>query len=684
MGNEERNHLLVLRQTHLRRLRVLEIQAALAGNDVRPEIVIEIEDVQIQIAELDRQLGPQMEFASSPISRTFQVPHRRNPNFTGREELLISLRAALTSDQLADHTQAIYGLGGIGKTQLAVEYAYRHKADYSLVWWVRAEEPTTLATDYARLAQPLNLPERTASEQALVIKAVRAWLEQQGTWLLIFDDAVEPAVVEPYLPYSSRGHILITSRYPDWGEIAASLRVTVLLKEEAVAFLLKRTRLNNRRAAEQIVNLVDALPLALAQAGSYIAETACSLSDYVKLFHTHQVEMLTHGRLAHYPATATTTWDLAFRAVRQQMPAAADLLTLCAFLAPDAIYVDLFRRTSIQLPEPLATVIADELALNQAVATLRRYSLVERADDTLTVHRLVQAISREQLEHEQRQVWVELAVQLIDNAFPYDTSDVRNWSVCGRLLPHALAASEHAAHLQVALATTSRLLNQVGVYLHSRTSFGAAKTVKERALAIGEATLGPDHPDVATRLNNLALLLQDLGDLEGAKAHLERALAIGEASLGPDHPDLAMRLNNLGTVLQDLGDLEGAKAHLERALAIDEASLGQNHPNVGRDLNNLGTVLQDLGDLEGAKAHLERALAIGEASLGQNHPSIRTRLENLGKLLRAFKDFEGAKALYERALALSEATLGHKHPTTASYRENLNQVEEQLKMRSDR
>jgi tetratricopeptide (TPR) repeat protein len=721
MDHEERDHLQALRQSHLRRLRVLEEQAALSGKDTRAEIQIEIEDLKLQIAQLDQQLGAATaEPITFPSSRIFQIPHRRNPNFTGREDLLAALCAALTSGQPAALTQAIYGLGGIGKTQLAVEYAYRHAPEYSLVWWVRAEEPTTLAADYARLAQRLNLRERTASEQAIVVDAVRAWLEQRPDWLLILDNATDLTSIEPYLPRSSTGHILITSRYPDWGEIAAPLQVAVLPNNEAIALLLKRTGQTDRLAAEQIVNLVGALPLALAQAGSYIAETSCSLADYVLLFRAHQAELLAQGWSMQYSATVTTTWSLALTQVRQQTPVAADVLSLCKFLASDGIPLDLLRTTKVQLPESLAAVAADELALNQAIAALRRYSLVERTSDALSVHRLVQAIGREQLASEKRQAWAELAVQLVDVAFPNDSDDVRTWAKCARLLPHALAATAHAEQLQVATTTAARLLNNVGRYLRGRAEFTAAKAVHERALAISEATYGPDHPIVATCCNNLAMVLQDLGDLSAAKAHLERALAIHEATLGPDHHEVGTNLNNLALVLQDLGDLEGAKAHLERVLAMDEATSGPDHHEVGTDLNNLALVLKDLGDLEGAKAHVERALAIHEAAFGPDHPAVATcrnnlalvlrdlgdllvakahleralaideaafdpdhptvatRLNNLALVLQDLGDLEGAKAHVERALAIDEATLGPNHPNTVLHRTNLSRVEQQL------
>jgi tetratricopeptide (TPR) repeat protein len=240
---------------------------------------------------------------------------------------------------------------------------------------------------------------------------------------------------------------------------------------------------------------------------------------------------------------------------------AADVLCLCKFLAPDAIPLALLHTTEVQLPERLATIAQDTLALNQVIAALLRYSLVERTGNTLTVHRLVQAIGREQLESEKQQTWAALAVKLVKAAFPYDSGDFRTWSACAQLLPYALAATEYAEQLTVAPNDVSLLLDRIGGYLSARGEYGAAQAAYERAVKISEAALGPDHPDVGASLSNLGTVLRLLGQLHEAKAAHERAVKISEAALGPDHPTVGIRLNNLGVVLQALGQLPEARTY---------------------------------------------------------------------------------------------------------------------------
>ena len=582
--------------------------------------------------DIRRSVSEQPRFPGS-LPPIWNVPHNRNPNFTGREEHLASLKMALSSGKPAALTQAIHGLGGVGKTQLALEYAYHNVAEYDIVWWVRSEEPATLAADYASLADALDLPEKEAADQLLIIKAVKHWLEQHPKWLLVFDNAKDRAEVRKYIPRGETGHVLVTSRNVNWRGTATPLDVKVLERKESVDFLLKRTGYTDREAADALADALGDLPLALEQAGAYMDATRRSLSDYLKMFTDRKNELWERaGPPTDYRNTVATTWNIAFDEVMQLSSSGADLLNLCAFLAPDDIPVELLNSGVQYLPESLAAVAGDPLAFDDAVDPLRRYSLVEITAESISVHRLVQAVTRDGLDEDEKKKWAEIAVRIVDEAFPFDSNDVETWPVCSRLLPHALAAAEYAEALDVASDSTARLLNQTGVYLKGRAQFAEAKEMYERALAIDEAAYGPDHPTVAIDVNNLGDVLQDLGDLEGAKKMYERALAIDEAAYGPDHPTVAIRVNNLGLVLQDLGDLEGAKKMYERALAIGEATYGPDHPQVAIYVNNLGSVLQNLGDLEGAKKMFERALSIFTEYLGEDHPNTVKVQNNLDSL----------------------------------------------------
>jgi len=602
----------------------------------------------------------------------WNVPHLRNPNFTEPGRRLAEIREALGSGRPAALTQAMTGLGGVGKTQLAVEYAFRYAGEYAIVWWLRSEQPAALAAEYAALAAQLGLPEKDAPQQPVVIAAVRAALRHRADWLLVFDNANAPAEIREYLS-GAGGHVLITSRDPAWGGVAQRVEVKKWPSAVAVEFLLQRTRQADAAAAGELARELDFFPLALEQAAAYIEATGNTLAGYRALFRTHALALLQRGTPGtDYPATVATTWELSFARLEAQSPAAAALLNLCAFFAPDDIPRDIITTHARFLPEPLRAAVGDALAFDDAVAAIRRYSLIEAGDAaTLSLHRLVQAVIRNRLGEPGEKPWAEAAVKVVNAAFPFGSDDVRTWKECDRLLPHAIATTDFAEPRRAGLEAAGRLLNQMGVYAWGRAEYATAKAAYERALKIDEEAFGPDHPRVATDVNNLGTVLRDLGDLPGARAAAERALKIDEKAFGSDYPKVAIRVNNLGNVLRALGDLPGAKAAYERALKIDEAAFGPDHPSVATHVNNLGGALQALGDLPGAKAAFERALKIDEKTFGSDHPNVAIRVWWLGTLLQASGDLPGARAAYERALAIFRKFLGDDHPYTKGVRGHL-------------
>jgi tetratricopeptide (TPR) repeat protein len=643
----------------------------------------------------------------------------RNRNFSGRAELLEQLHASLQAEATAAvvPTGALHGLGGVGKTQLALEFAHRFATDYDIAWWVPAEQPTSATAALAALARRLGVQE--VADQSEMVGGLFDLLRGRDRWLLVYDNAERPDRLEGLLPPGGGGHVLVTSRWSAWGGQAESLALNILRRDESIAFLSMRTSSDDQAALDELAELLGDLPLALEEAAAYLEETGEGVDEYLELVRARAQELFgldqpladdqgDHRRVA-------TTWTVSLDRVHREAPTAEALLSLCAFLAPD-IPRGLPREQPQVLPEELAKAISDRLVYNQMLAVVGRYSLATVSPTELGVHRLVQAVIRARLGNEGERRWAKTAVGLLYESYPNESWEVATWRDCERLLPQVLAVAGHAERLGMAGEQAGWLLDRASTYLRGRGQYQQARPIAERALAvtkaalgpavpevawrydafgavryelgdfigareqferavtIGEATLGPEDPDVAVWRNDLGGVLQSLGDLAGAKEQLERALAISEAALGPDHPHMAIRRSNLGRLLRNLGDLEGARAQLEGAVAIGEAARGPDHPDLAAWRGNLGNVLWDLGDLDGARAQYERALEITEAALGPDHPTMGTLRNNLGRVLQDLGDLAGARTQYERALEIGEAALGPDHPNVATRRNNLSSV----------
>jgi tetratricopeptide (TPR) repeat protein len=598
------------------------------------------------------------------LPETWNVPHLRNPNFTEAGESLAALSLVLH----ADRRVAVIGLGGVGKTQLVTEYAYRYASDYSLVWWMRSAQPETLNADYAALAAALNIAEKGAAERATIVAAVLQALLYRNDWLLIFEDANGPEDLRNFLP-AGRGHVIITSRYADWGGVRC-LRVDKWPEKTATEFLLKRTGQSDVASAAALARELDGHPLALDLAARLIDSPHKTLADFLALVRGRQLDLLEHRASSSEPSgIADTVWE-AFQRLEKESSEGAALLQLCAFFSPDEIPRDMIAAGAEHLPEQLRETVTNAFAFDEAISALRRYSLIESSEvSTLSMHRLVQAVVRDRLDFAGRQRWAEAAVNVANKAFPFDSDDVRTWRECDRLLPHAIAAAGLAENLNVGLEATSRLMNQIGTYAWGRGEYGKAKAAFERVLRIDELTLGRDHPAVAISVNNTGNALQALGDLSGAKLAFERALEIGERTL--DHSAMAISLSNIGSVLWALGDLPRSRSAFERAITIGRNAFGPDHPNVASILNNLGRVLEALGELRGAKTAIEQALEIGEKTLGPDHPNVASIVDNLGRVLGGLGDLAAAKEAFERALTIDEKALGLSHPAIAKDLSNL-------------
>jgi tetratricopeptide (TPR) repeat protein len=516
------------------------------------------------ISEARRTVPQQPRFpgAFPPI---WNVPYARNPYFTGREAILRDLHEALSRDSATALTQGyvISGLGGIGKTQTAVEYAYRYRSEYRYIFWTRAESEVTLQAGFVEIAKLLDLPEQDATNPAETVQAVKHWLEREGEWLLICDNADTPELLKAYYPRTPRGHILLTSRARlfDTLGIARPLALEKLQPEEALRFLYKRTARAQsdpaeQKAAEQLAAELGYLPLALEQAAAYLAAKMARFQDYLASYRQQRLALLNKAqpRVGDYPASVANTWALNFQEI-EQVSVPAEVLRVSAFLSPEGIPLELLTEGASQLGPVLSEALAtsaDPLALNEALEPLTRYSLIRLDVDTQTysIHRMVQEVLKDQMGVEQQAHWAERVVRAVEQSFP--EVDYQTWTRCERLIPHALLCAAHINRWRMTFWEARNLLFQTGKYFYQRGQYWEAEPFWKRYLAICEQVLGPEHLETLGSLNNLAGLYWNQGQYEQAEPLYQLALSTHERVLGPNHPNTIRVRENYANLLQKM------------------------------------------------------------------------------------------------------------------------------------
>jgi tetratricopeptide (TPR) repeat protein/MinD-like ATPase involved in chromosome partitioning or flagellar assembly len=595
--------------------------------------------------------------------------------FKGREDFISAIAGGFTGDTSRGlpftARYVIYGLGGVGKTRTAVEYAWRFAENYSALLFVSARSPVDLRANLADLCNPsvFNLPEWNQPEEMHRLAAVFRWFSENPGWLLILDNADKPeaaAEVEKTLPQLQGGQVMITSRIADWSTAVQPIELDVLAEENATAILLEHTEsrrkkmLTDSEDAAALARDLGGLALALEQAGTYVAKKRVSFSEYRRRWESHKEDVLAwhDERLMTYPKSVATTWQTA---IEELSRSERNLLNILAWLAPEPIPLSL-----------LEGKIVDGVDARDALAGLASLSLARWMSDEeeFTVHRLVQEITRQRLSDNEKQETLEAAVALLDSTLPSPEWDQKGWRLWEQLAPHCRTVLNRLRDHALEPRATP-IMNLVAVWLNNRAEHGEAEPLYRRALEIDEKSLGPDHPNVARGLNNLAALLRDTNRLTEAEPLYRRALAITEKSFGPDHPNVAIGLNNLALLLSDTNRLTEAEPLFRRGLAITEKSFDPDHPDVATGLNSLAGLLRDTNRLAEAEPLYRRALEIDQKSFGPDHPNVAKGLNNLASLLRATDRLSEAEPLYHRGLAITEKSFGPDHPNVAIGLNNL-------------
>ncbi|MEV5210217.1 FxSxx-COOH system tetratricopeptide repeat protein [Micromonospora sp. NPDC053740] len=625
---------------------------------------------------------------------------RRNPAFTGRDAMLVTLREKLQAGQHAV-VQALQGMGGVGKTQLAIEYAHRFAGEYELVWWIASEQPELIGEQFAALAAECGIaPPGTDTPTA--VHKLRGHLRQSLRWLIIFDNVEDRNAITDWLPDGS-GHVVVTSRSPVWAGVAQPVGVDVFARSESVALLRTHLPHVGEAEADQLAEALGDLPLAVAQAADLLAETGMPVPDYLRALDEHAADLLGDRPPIGYPVPLGAAVRVATERLAREDPAAGQLLTLCAFLAPEPVPLHLFRHAPDQaLSEPLAATARSGIALDRTVGHITRYGLARPSNEGPILHRLTQAILKDTLTPGQRTTYRDRVDQLLIAAEPDDGTDPARWPRWARLMPHILAANpatttnirlRHLTYRAVwhlfargdartALPLAHHLhtewthlhgpddsiaLSAASLLAHVHRELGnyqQAHALNEDALTRRRRTLGDDHQNTLVSATNLASDLTRLGQHEQARALDEDTLIRYRRTLGDDHRHTLDSATCLAVDLGQLGEHEQARALNEDTLTRYRRVLGDDHPHTLISATCLAVDLSQLGEHEQARALDEDTLTRRRRVLGDDHPDTLRSAHNLAIDLRQLGEHEQARALDQDTLTRRRRILGYDHPDT--------------------
>lgn len=632
-----------------------------------------------------RAVAGSQERGATPEVWGRKVP-ARNRNFTGRDDLLEQLHARIQTratavlphpgdaaspddagplPQVLSH--ALQGMGGVGKTQLVTEYAYRYQSEYQLVWWVPADQPMLVRPSLAGLAPYLDLPPASATGIGEAADAVLESLRKGAPydrWLLIFDNVDEPDELEGLLPQGP-GHVLITSRNHRWQGVVDTLQVDVFEREESVEFLNRRVpAAMSDTDAHKLAAALGDLPLALEQAGALQAETGMPVDEYLDLLNKRTAELMGESKPSEYPHSMTAAWSLSVSALGDKLPEAVELLRCCAFFGAEPIPRDVFRRVGQATRPLLGAVLADPILLSRAIRELGRFALarVDVASRTIQVHRLVQALLREGLDEDERRVFRQEVQTLLAKNAPNDPDNETRWPRFNELMAHVLPA-------RVAKSADPEVrdfaLNMVR-YLYVAGNREYARTFAEEFLAEWRREPDADKDLRVLRAERfLGDVLRDLGDYQRATEIDMSLLDRARRAFGEDDPNILMFLAGLGADLRALGRFQAAKEHDERAHRQHVQFLGEEEPRTLRMVNNLAL---DYGLLshyqESRRLHLLAFNRQSQANSGVSKSDVLSSWTSVARVVRQSGEYATARDLGEEALEFGRQELGVEHHLT--------------------
>ncbi|MGW8690443.1 FxSxx-COOH system tetratricopeptide repeat protein [[Kitasatospora] papulosa] len=664
-------------------LRVSDVRLSAPYIDRNPVDLFRLDEVHATTAlmrALDRpvQLGdgmsPGPRFPGT-VPRIWNAPPR-NPGFTGRSLVLERMRDQLGGGMavVLPQPQTLYGLGGVGKTQVALEYVHRFMADYDLVWWISSEQIDDVVASLAELAVRLGAQggDDMAAASQEAVDLLRRGVPSER-WLLVFDNADDPERLRRYFPQGGSGHILVTSRNQTWSAHGDALPVDVFLREESVEHLQRRAPGLSDEDADQVAMAVGDLPLAVEQAAAWIAETATPIDTYLEQLARQAPQVLALNQPAGYPEPVAATWNISIERLKERSPAAVRLLQLCAFFAPEPISANLlYSKEMIEALKPYDASLQEMLVLGRVIREIGRFALakVDQVSNSIQVHRLVQAVIRAQLDEEEQREARHVVHRILAGARPDDDEPIDNpetWPRFATIWPH-LGPSDARNCRE---PETRRLLIDRVRYLWKRGDVRTAGRLGDELRDTWRDMLGNQDLQYLYLCFHLSNILRTRGRFVEAKELDEVTLGRQREVLGPEHPHTYMTTSSLAIDLGLLGDY--AKA-IELATAAHEGFsqiFHDRHPRTLAAANNLALNLRSVGQYARAREIDQDVYDLRSEVLGPEHPYSLSSAMSLARDLREVGRYEDSVSLLSRTYDSYKATLGRTYPTTLSAAKSL-------------
>ncbi|GAB2820606.1 hypothetical protein GCM10027176_26230 [Actinoallomurus bryophytorum] len=599
----------------------------------------------------------------------------QNKNFTGRSELLELLRARIgdaatavlpsSERQIGETTShALQGMGGVGKTQVAVEYVYRYGSKYDLVWWIPADQPALVRSSLASLAPRLGLPPSSVSGTNEAAQAVLDALSKgdpYDRWLLVFDNAIEPEDLTGLIP-TGPGHVLLTTRNYSWRDRVKTLEIDVFRREESVEFLRRRVpNAITESEAERLAAALGDLPLALEQAAALKAETGMSVDEYLGLLSERSRELMDENRPADYPNSMSAAWSLSVATLESRLPEAVELLRCLAFFGPDPVPRDILSRSSGLTRPLLSSVLADPIMLTRAVGELSRFALARVSSEsrTIQVHRLVQALLREQVgAADQASLRHDVHILLVRGA-PPRADEGGQWPRFGELVPHL----EPARVIESDDRSVRDFVLKVVRYLYQSGNRQAAQSMVEDFLRRWQDKTGEGNDRLLlTAQSHRADILRELGDYAQAAETDEAALAQAQEIFGEDDEVTLTIARGFGADLRALGRFAEAVERDEDTRDRHVRVFGEQNPWTLRSINNLALDFGLVGRYrEARELHMAVYMQQREPSSGASKVEILSSWNGLARVIRQHGEYTVARDLGEDALEYGRQELGAEH-----------------------